>query len=42
VKKSVERAKKITVGDPAKSAQGPLVDKEQFDRVLKLINAGVR
>jgi len=41
VKKSVARAKKITVGDPAKSAQGPLVDKDQFDRVLGLINAGV-
>lgn len=41
VKKAVERAKKITVGNPSTSQQGPLVDKDQFDRVLQMIDAGV-
>lgn len=41
MKKAVARARKMTVGDPSKCVQGPLVDKDQFDRVLKLIQAGV-
>lgn len=39
---SVERAKKITVGDPATNKQGPLADKDQFDKVLGLIEKGKR
>jgi len=42
VAKSVERAKKRTVGDPfdPKTEQGPQVDKDQFDKVMSYIDAG--
>ncbi|ESP00661.1 hypothetical protein LOTGIDRAFT_177987 [Lottia gigantea] len=41
VEKSTERAKKRTVGDPFTNVeQGPQVDKEQFDKVMKYINIG--
>ncbi len=44
VAKSVERAKKRTVGDPfdPKTEQGPQVDKAQFDKVMSYIDAGKR
>jgi retinal dehydrogenase len=42
VKKATERAKTISTGHPHKSDMGPLVDKEQFDRVLSYIEAGKR
>jgi aldehyde dehydrogenase (NAD+) len=42
VERSVERAKKIKVGDPfdAKTEQGPQVDGEQMNKILDLINSG--
>jgi len=40
VAKAKKRAEGITVGDPITSKQGPVVDKDQFDRVLELIKAG--
>ncbi len=42
VAKSVERAKKRTVGDPfdPNTEQGPQVDKDQFDKVMGYINSG--
>jgi len=42
VKRSVERAKKRTVGDPwdLSVEQGPQVDKEQFDKIQDLIKSG--
>jgi aldehyde dehydrogenase (NAD+) len=41
VKRSVERAKKRTVGNPfEKFDQGPQVDQEQFDKILSLIESG--
>ncbi|XP_062516345.1 aldehyde dehydrogenase, mitochondrial-like [Corticium candelabrum] len=42
VKKSVARAKKRKVGDPLDPSveQGPQVDKEQFDKILGLIESG--
>ncbi|PFX22575.1 Retinal dehydrogenase 1 [Stylophora pistillata] len=42
VKKSVERAQSRTVGDPfdGKIQQGPQIDKEQFDKILDLIESG--
>ena len=42
VKRSVELAKKRTVGDPfdAKTQQGPQVDQEQFDKIMNLIESG--
>jgi acyl-CoA reductase-like NAD-dependent aldehyde dehydrogenase len=42
VKRSVERAKKRTVGDPfdAKNENGPQVDDVQLKRVLELIESG--
>lgn len=42
VERSAERAKKRTVGNPfdAKVEQGPQVDKEQFEKILGLINTG--
>ncbi|XP_066294448.1 retinal dehydrogenase 2-like [Branchiostoma lanceolatum] len=42
VKRSVERAKKRTVGNPfdPKNEQGPQVDDEQFQKILGLIEAG--
>ena len=42
VQRSVERAKKRTVGDPLdrKTEQGPQVDKEQFDKILSYVEAG--
>ncbi|XP_076311659.1 retinal dehydrogenase 2-like isoform X2 [Tachypleus tridentatus] len=42
VKKSKERASKRTVGDPydEKTEQGPQVDKEQFDKIINLIESG--
>ena len=44
VAKSVERAKRRTVGDPfdAKTEQGPQVDREQFDKVMGYIESGMR
>ncbi|EDO27860.1 predicted protein, partial [Nematostella vectensis] len=41
VKKSVERAKARTVGDPFDSVdQGPQIDQEQFDKIMDLIESG--
>jgi len=42
VKLSVERALKRTVGSPwgAENEQGPQIDKEQFDKILELIESG--
>ena len=41
VERAVERAKKRTVGNPfEKNEQGPQVDKEQFEKILGMINAG--
>jgi len=42
VKRSVERAKKRTVGDPfsGKFEQGPQIDQEQFTKILDLIDSG--
>ena len=42
VRRSVERARKRTVGNPLdpKCEQGPQVDREQFDKVLDLIDSG--
>ena len=42
VKRSVERAKKRKVGNPLdpEVEQGPQVDKEQFDKILNLIESG--
>ncbi|XP_014665489.1 PREDICTED: LOW QUALITY PROTEIN: aldehyde dehydrogenase, mitochondrial-like [Priapulus caudatus] len=42
VKRSVARAKKRTVGNPfdAKNEQGPQIDKEQHDKILKYIDLG--
>lgn len=44
VRKSVERAKKTEVGDPfcAGTKQGPQVDKEQFDKIITLIESGLK
>ncbi|MGB3637397.1 MAG: aldehyde dehydrogenase family protein, partial [Rivularia sp. (in: cyanobacteria)] len=44
VAKSVEKAKNRLVGDPfdSKNQQGPQVDKDQFDRVMSYIEAGIR
>jgi aldehyde dehydrogenase (NAD+) len=44
VAKSVERAKRRTVGDPfaPKTEQGPQIDKTQFDKVMRYIELGVR
>ena len=44
VERSVERARKRTVGDPfdKKTEQGPQVDDVQFDKVMSYINAGKR
>lgn len=44
VAKSVEKAKNRLVGDPfdSKTEQGPQVDKDQFDRVMSYIEAGMR
>lgn len=44
VKKSVELAKKRIVGDPfdAKTEQGPQVDDEQYNKILALIESGVK
>ncbi|KAM9331106.1 aldehyde dehydrogenase 1A1-like [Gastrophryne carolinensis] len=40
--KSVERAKKRVLGDPLAPGidQGPQIDKEQYDRILELIESG--
>ena len=42
VKKSVEKASKIKVGNPfdKNTDQGPQVDKDQFDKILDLIDSG--
>lgn len=42
VERSAERAKKRIVGDPfdPKSEQGPQVDKDQFDKIMDMINSG--
>jgi len=42
VEKSVERAKKRTVGDPfdAKNEAGPQIDEDQFKKILELIESG--
>ncbi|ESO89600.1 hypothetical protein LOTGIDRAFT_218707 [Lottia gigantea] len=44
VKKSAERAKKKPVGDPfdGKNDMGPQVDEKQFNKVLELIESGVK
>jgi aldehyde dehydrogenase (NAD+) len=44
VSRSVERARKRTVGDPfdAKTEQGPQVDEAQFDKVMSYIDSGRR
>ena len=44
VERSVERAKKRTVGDPldATTEQGPQVDAEQFQKILNFVDAGKR
>ncbi|KAF3886001.1 MULTISPECIES: aldehyde dehydrogenase family protein [Nostocales] len=44
VAKSVERAKQRTVGNPfdLNTKQGPQVDKEQFNKVMHYIEAGMR
>uniref|UniRef100_V9KLJ0 aldehyde dehydrogenase (NAD(+)) n=1 Tax=Callorhinchus milii TaxID=7868 RepID=V9KLJ0_CALMI len=44
VEKSVERAKRRTVGDPfdPKNEQGPQVDEEQFGKILGYISVGKR
>ncbi|AFY58088.1 NAD-dependent aldehyde dehydrogenase [Rivularia sp. PCC 7116] len=44
VAKSVEKAKNRLVGDPfdSKTQQGPQVDRDQFDRVMNYIEAGMR
>ncbi len=44
VSRSVERAKKRTVGDPfdPKTEQGPQVDEAQFDKVMSYIDSGRR
>ena len=41
VEMAVERAKKRTVGNPfEQNEQGPQVDKEQFEKILGLIDVG--
>ncbi len=42
VERSVDRAKRRTVGDPfdPKTEQGPQVDQEQFNKVMSYIDAG--
>lgn len=41
VKKSIERAKRRTVGDPWENPEnGPQIDEEQFNKILGLIKAG--
>lgn len=42
VRKSVERAKKRVLGDPLSPCvnQGPQIDKDQFDKILELIESG--
>jgi acyl-CoA reductase-like NAD-dependent aldehyde dehydrogenase len=42
VERSVEKAKKIKVGDPfdAKTEQGPQVDGDQMNKILELIDSG--
>ncbi|XP_050800154.1 aldehyde dehydrogenase 1A1 isoform X3 [Gopherus flavomarginatus] len=42
VRRSVERAKKITLGDPLSCGvnQGPQINKEQFRKILDLIESG--
>lgn len=44
VERSVERAKKRIVGDPfdLKTEQGPQVDQEQMNKILRLIDGGVK
>lgn len=44
VAKSVEQAKRRVVGNPfdANTAQGPQVDKDQFDKVMSYIESGMR
>lgn len=44
VKRAAEAAKKIKLGNPMDSSteQGPLVSKEQFERVTKYIDVGVK
>lgn len=43
VKRSVELAKQIKVGDPfdKSTAQGPQIDNEQFNKIMSLIESGV-
>ncbi|XP_030049728.1 aldehyde dehydrogenase 1A1 [Microcaecilia unicolor] len=42
VRRSVERAKKRVLGDPLKAgiSQGPQIDKDQFEKILTLIESG--
>lgn len=44
VSKIVEKVKAIVVGDPLDSAveQGPLVSKDQFEKVMKYIQKGTK
>ena len=43
VERAVERARKRTVGNPfEKNEQGPQVDKEQFEKILGMIETGKR
>jgi len=44
VERSVERAKKRTVGDPfdVKTEQGPQIDATQMDKILRLVQGGIK
>ena len=44
MKKSIENVKNIRLGDPLdpKTEQGPLVSKDQYDRVMSYIEKGVK
>lgn len=44
VKRAAQKVKSIKVGNPLQptTEQGPLVSKEQFDRVMGYIDAGVK
>lgn len=42
VRRSIENAKKIVVGDPLEpqTSQGPQIDRQQFDKIMELIESG--
>ncbi|XP_039628637.1 aldehyde dehydrogenase family 1 member A3 isoform X1 [Polypterus senegalus] len=44
IKRSVERAKRQVIGDPfdMKTAQGPQINQDQFDKIMELIDSGKR